>query len=140
MPDKSWIRFGSDAWLNEYTKRVKQMLINMAGPERKRTIVYIGPTSYSKKKFIGKMGAAISRIIREQIQAFDGPAIFYDVFGLTANSKNLPKKSFKHPDLKRRFYIRGSDNIHLSRKALEYLLEKPVVELLRNCLAGQNPS
>ncbi|HIA03625.1 MAG TPA: DUF459 domain-containing protein [Myxococcales bacterium] len=136
MPDRSWIRFGSDKWIAEYTVRVRKLLEQMAGTDRKRTIIYIGPTAYSQKRFVGRMGAAISQVIREQVQAFTGPAIFYDAFSLTSTAKNKPKKSFKQ----RRYHIHGPDKIHLSRKALEFLLEKPVVKLLRDCLAGINPS
>ncbi|MFT7625939.1 MAG: hypothetical protein ACI9WU_005131 [Myxococcota bacterium] len=138
---RKWLRPPTEAWRKAYAEKVRTLLEILSGPDRKRPVVYIGSTAFGRDAS-RRIGPKLNALIRQEVEKFDGPAIFYDVFKRTADSKNKAAKAAtvpgKKPGSKRRIKIFGPDNIHLTRTAVEKLLADPALKLLQDC-AGQKP-
>ncbi len=130
--DKKWLRFPTEAWHKEYAARVRRMLELMSGPKRDRPVVYIGSTAFGRHAS-KRMGPTLNQVVKEQIERFDGPAIFYNAYAATSDHKHRALKSAKIPGTKRRFKVFGNDNVHLTRKGVQYLLAEPALQLLLEC-------
>ena len=130
---RRWVNFNKDAWGQIYAKRVDRLLDLMSGPERRRAIVWMGPVGFFGRSVT--WGQRVSDIMRERVEAFDGPAVFVDLFGQTVVNKRA-LSWFQPPGAKRRVKLRGGDKIHLSRPGVRWLMVEPVLELLRPCAAN----
>lgn len=130
---KGWIKWGNKRWTEIYAERVDRMLKVLAGPNKRRMIVWMGPVAFVGKK-AQVMAPVINRIMRERVEAFGGKAIFYDTHAKTLNKRGRPIAFFKAPGNKRRQKARTKDNIHLTRGAVRHLLALPVIDIIENCL------
>ena len=135
LRDRRWIRFESKYWAKVYARRVDRMLAAMSGRLRKRTVIWVGPTAFAAENAV-RYGPVVNRIIRERIQAFDGPAYFIDAYAATTDGKGLPLREFLHPAPAARKVLRGHDGIHLRAEAVRTLLARPVVNQILACMGG----
>ncbi len=129
---RRWIHFKKDAWARIYAERVDQLLDVLSGPDRRRTVIWMGPVGFYGRSVT--WGTRVSDLMRARVEAFDGPAVFVDLFSKTVVGKRAVSW-FKPPGAKRRVKLRGGDNIHLSRAGVRWLMVEPVLELLRGCVA-----
>lgn len=131
-----WRRPPSEAWRNAYAERVRGLLDIMSGPDRAAAVIYIGSTPFMRANS-RRIGPELNKIIREEIERFDGPAIFYDVFRMVVDEKNEPKIAVTVPQNdSRTVQLLGPDNIHLTSSAVRHLLAEPALRLIQAC-AGQ---
>ena len=130
---KGWIKPSERAkWDAVYGKRVDRMLELTSGKRRQRMVIWVGPTPFDTRK--GRaMSVRIARIIKERIDAFDGPAYFVDMTKTLLASNNRPKKTFKPEGSKKTRPVYSRDGVHLTLRAVEHLMARPVVEILRKC-------
>ncbi len=136
---KGWIRTDNPKWPVRYGQRVDRMLDLMAGEERRRMIIWLGPTAFRAKNS-RELGPIIDRVIRERIEAFEGNAVYIDAFSATSPRRGRYIKTVQVPGKKKREPAWASDNIHLSTQAVRWLLAEPVLRLLGDCLDEPEPA
>jgi hypothetical protein len=132
---RGWIRFENPRWQQTYRDRVDRMLDMMSGPERRRAVIWVGPTSFPGDN-VRRYGPVITRILRERIEAFGGPAFYVDAFAATSNEQGLPRNTLTIPGRRQPLPLRGNDNIHLTMAAVRAVMVEPVVQRLTSCLRG----
>jgi lysophospholipase L1-like esterase len=131
---KGWIRTSNERWATSYKQRVLIMLRRLSGRDRRRAIVWLGPTNFSSNN-AKKLGPKLNNLVREAIAEFDGPAIFVDARRATSNKKGEPGVTYRHPKKGVR-PMRTSDGIHLTTEAVRTLLAAPVYEAFAPCWDG----
>ena len=94
-------------------------------------VIWIAPTIFRSKK-AQKVGRWIHDLLEERIQAFGGPVFLVDAYAATTH-KGLPREFYEGPDGKKH-RIYGKDNIHLKVRAVEDLMMRPVLDLIRPCV------
>lgn len=130
---KIWRRPPSEAWRNAYAERVRGLLEIMSGPDRSAAIIYLGSTPFMRPNS-RRIGRELNKIIREEVERFDGPAVFYDIFSLVADEKNEPKEVIEVPQLSgKSVQLLGPDHIHLTSSAVRHLLAEPALRLIQAC-------
>lgn len=129
----AWLDFGSARWKQVYGERIDAMLEAMAGEDRGRGIVWVGPTALPDKTGAERM-KVINDLMKARIEAFDGKIVFVDALKRTATSKGRLIKTFKRPGDAQPQPATGGDGIHLTRAAVRFLLAEPVLGVLDRCL------
>ena len=128
---KGWIKTSNDRWAKSYKQRVLIMLRRLSGRDRRRAIVWLGPTNFNSNN-ARKLGPKINRLIKEAINEFDGPAVFVDARRATSNKNGEPGVTYRHPK-KGKQPMRTSDGIHLTTDAVRTLLAAPVYKAFADC-------
>ena len=128
----AWVRSGTARWKQVYASRVRKMLDLMSGPERRRLVVWVGPTAFPGKGSY-TIGPEITKILRREIAAFGGPAILVDAFAATTDGKNRPRDTFKVPGKRGLKAMRGRDGIHLTAEAVRALMGRPAADHILQC-------
>ena len=134
-----WLRVDNPEWRRRYGQRVDRMLELLAGPERRRMIIWLGPLAFPAKNS-RLLGPVISEILAERIAAFDGHAVFVDAYTSTLDGRGKPRATFRHPETGETVDARSDDGIHLSTTAARWLLAEPVLEHLARCLDEPAPA
>ena len=129
----SWVKTDNPRWKDEYAARVRAMLEKVAGEDRERSIIWLGPTRFDARNS-RTLGPVVSAAIREEIEAFDGRAIYVDAFAATTDARRRPITTFKQPGVREPQPARTSDGIHLTTDAVRWLLAEPVLQLLTPCV------
>ena len=129
---RKWVRFSDPRWSTIYADRVDEMLRIMSGPDRKRLVIWVGPTAFPRKNS-RRFGPHISAIIKKRVAAFAGPAHYIDAFAATSDDKHKPLNFIKDPTTGRRVKVRGRDDIHLTHSATRLVMTLPVTQLLEAC-------
>jgi len=133
---KHWFSFGSKRYTRIYQERVDKLLTALAGPGKKRPIVWLGPTPLPDKLGASRM-RKVAGLIRGRIAAFNnkgGRATFVDGIAQTTRGGKLIQR-VKVPGRKRKYAARAKDNIHLTRAGVRWLLAEPILERIEPCLA-----
>jgi hypothetical protein len=131
-PD-GWIRpDDTERWIAAYTERVDRALNLASGDDRKRMVIWVGPSTFDQPR-ARRMGQRIHQIVSERIRAFNGPAFHVDVYSQITNDRGRPQQRFTAPGTDRRFRVYGGDRIHLTRDAVRLLMSKPIIDLLNRC-------
>ncbi len=133
LHSRRWVRSGTARWERVYAARVDKML-KLMSPQRRRAVVWIGPTSFPGDN-ARKMGPIISRILRERIEAFGGPAYYIDAFAATSDSRNRPLTRVQVPGRRKPIEVRGHDGIHLTMDAVRALMARPAADQVEACTA-----
>ncbi|MGB0588270.1 MAG: hypothetical protein ACPGU1_01200 [Myxococcota bacterium] len=128
---KGWIKTSNERWASSYKQRVLIMLRRLSGRDRRRAIVWLGPTNFDSNN-ARKLGPKINRLIREAIEEFDGPAVFVDARRATSNKNGEPGVTYRHPKKGNR-PMRTDDGIHLTTEAVRTLLAAPVHRAFAPC-------
>jgi hypothetical protein len=129
-----WVRLDSPKWETIYAERVRETLDKAAGKDRRRLVIWMGPTAF-EGKVASRQGPIINRIIKREVEAFAGKAIFVDSYAATSDGKGRPRKTFKAPGSKREQAAFGDDGIHLTTEAVRWLLAEPVRQHIGACVA-----
>ncbi|MEZ4266083.1 MAG: DUF459 domain-containing protein [Myxococcota bacterium] len=129
-----WIRLDNPKWETYYAERVRETLQKAAGKDRRRLVIWMGPTAF-EGKVASVQGPIINRIVQREVQAFDGKAIFVDSYAATSDAKGHPRKTFKIPGSKKTLPAFGDDGIHLTTEAVRWLLAEPVRQHIGACVA-----
>jgi uncharacterized protein len=137
--DYQALRFKSGKWIGHenakkwkkiYAIRVDQMLRRASGRNRKRVVVWIGPTPFAGKR-ARKLSRVINDIIMSRIQAFDGPAFFVDVYGKIVAKNGEIRSTIPMGGKDRKVYSR--DRVHTTRDLIRFIQVPPVIAALKNC-------
>jgi uncharacterized protein len=131
---KSWIKTSNERWASSYKQRVLIMLRRLSGRDRKRAIVWLGPTNFDSNN-ARKLGPKLNELIREAIEEFDGPAVFVDARRATSDSQGGAGVTYRHPKKGQR-PMRTKDGIHLTTEAVRTLLAAPVYDAFASCWDG----
>ncbi len=134
----SWVRPHTARWKRLYAQRVRKMLELMSGEGRTRLVVWVGPTSF-RGEGPRVLGPLISRIVRQEIERFGGPAVFVDAFAATSDNRNNPLETYRIPGKRRPQPMRSHDGIHLKIGAVRALMAAPAVHHLLKCIAEDKP-
>ncbi len=129
---RRWVRPENPRWQEIYGQRVRALMEAM-DPDRSRKIILIGP-SLLKWKSSYRIAPRITRIMREQVAAWDGDAAFIDAIAIGTDERGRILKKFKVPGRRRSSKVRSGDGIHFTMTGLRWLLAEPVYQLLRPCL------
>ena len=131
---RRWIKFGTKKWKEEYAKRVDTMLTNLSGKKRCRAVIWMGPISF-EGKMSERRGPTVNAIMKERVNAFDGPVFFVDGYRKTIQKNGRPVQFFRHPKNNKTIKARASDNIHLSTQAVHWLIANPILSAINRCIA-----
>lgn len=129
---KGWIKMENPRWPEVYRARVDKMLNSMAGKDRSRRIIWMGPVAFDGKN-ARVIGPRIDEILRTAIEEFDGHAAYVEIHKATRNSRGRPIETFKRPG-RTPEPARTPDGVHLTTAAVQHLLERPVLDILASCL------
>jgi len=129
---RRWLRTTHPEWLPRYAKRVDELLRIMSGPKRDRTVIYIGPNAFHHKHAL-RMGHALTQLIRQRIEAFDGPAYYVDAITPLLTPDRRVVRRVPHPKTGKPTRIYMRDGIHLNPTGCKWIMAQPVYELLRPC-------
>ena len=138
LRNRKWVRPYTPKWTRVYASRVRKMLDLMSGDARRRLIVWVGPTSFPGDN-PRKMGPLISDIIRQEISAFSGPAVFVDAFAATSDSQHQPLDSFRVKGKRKKQPMRSHDGIHLTIGAVRALMAQPALQHVLDCIVSETP-
>ena len=119
-----------EKWKQVYATRVDQLLRRTSGKDRKRVVVWIGPTPFRGTR-ARKLSRVINDIIMSRIQAFDGPAFFVNVYGKIVSKSGKIQRTIKLGGKDRTVY--SHDLVHTTRDLIRFVLAPPVIEALKNC-------
>ena len=132
---KKWLKpKRRDRWEKLYAERVRKMLKALAGPDLARPIVWMGPTAFEGKT-ARVLGPRINAIMKREVEAFEGNAAFINVYRATRKPNGEMVKTFQAPDRKQPEGLRGDDGIHLTARAVKYLMAQPALKPLEPCFA-----
>ena len=131
--ERGWIRAGKEGWEKVYAERVRTMLDTLAGEDRARSIVWIGPTAFDGRT-ARKMGPVINRILAREIKAFEGHAAYVDAYSTTMGKGGKLVTRITLPGQEHAIPARTSDGIHLTVEAVRHLLADPALAHLEPCL------
>ena len=129
---RRWIKFGTKQWKEEYAKRVDTMLANLSGKKRRRAVIWMGPIAF-EGKMAERRGPTVNAIMKERVNAFDGPVFFVDGYRKTIQKNGRPLQFFRHPKKGKTVKARASDNIHLSTQAVYWLIANPILDAINRC-------
>lgn len=129
-----WVRPENPRWQEIYGQRVRALMEAM-DPDRSRKIILIGP-SLLKWKSSYRIAPRITRLMREQVDAWDGDAEFIDAIAIGTDERGRILKKFKVPGREKLAKARSGDGIHFTMTGLRWLLAEPVYEMLRPCLVA----
>jgi len=129
----TWTHLHKPEWRAAYAARVDAFLELLAGPDRRRAIIWSGPAAHSvdAKR---ERGAVVSDIIRERIRAFAGRAWYIDLFARTATADGGALNELVVSGSAEPVALRTADGFHLTRPGVEALMFEPVRALLAPCL------
>ncbi len=127
-----WIRIENKRWPEIYRERVREMLNLIGGEDRARRIIWLGPVALNGAN-ARKLGPLIDKILREEIAAFDGHAEYVDVHKATRSKRGGVAETFRRPGRPEE-PARTPDGVHLTTAAVQYLMERPVLDILAGCL------
>ncbi len=129
-----WVRMNDPRWEELYVERIDRILELMAGEDRRRRIIWIGPNAFPKANS-RKIGPTIDRLLAERIAAFDGDAHYIALYDATSPSPGeyIETVTLKGSRTPKRAWT--EDKIHLSRYAVRALMIDPAIEFLAECLA-----
>ena len=130
---RKWVKTKNPKWAEIYRDRVRKMLNLLTGEDRSRGVIWLGPTAFESRNS-RVMGPIINDIIRTEIEAFNGPAVFVDARAATTDSQGKPIVTFTVEGKKKRLAARAKDGIHLTTNAVKWLMAKPVMDLLAGCV------
>ncbi len=129
-----WVQMKDPRWEELYADRIDRILDLMAGDDRRRRIIWIGPNAFPKANS-RRIGPTIDRLLSERIAAFDGDAHYIALYDATSPSpgKYIETVTLKGSKTPKRAWT--EDKIHLSRYAVRALMIDPALELLAECFA-----
>ncbi|MGM0576607.1 MAG: hypothetical protein ACQEXJ_12830 [Myxococcota bacterium] len=132
-----WLRMDDPEWREVYAERVRGMLDGLSGEDRRRMVVWIGPYAMHGDN-AERMGPIINDIMRREVEAFDGPAVFLDTYAATVDEEGEPIDSFRREDEDEDEAVdaRTSDGIHLTTEAVRWLLAEPILRAVGRCVDG----
>jgi len=111
------------------------MLKHLAGADLARPVVWMGPTAFEGRT-ARVMGPRINAIMKREVEAFEGNAVFVDVYKATRKPNGKMVTQFQAPDRKAPEGLRGHDGIHLTARAVKYLMAEPALKPLEPCFTG----
>jgi len=129
-----WVRMDDPRWEELYAERIDTILDLMAGEDRRRRIIWIGPNAFPKANS-RKIGPTIDRLLRERLAAFDGDAHYIALYDATSPSPGEYIETVALAGSKKPQRAWTEDGIHLSRFAVRALMIDPALELLDACFA-----
>ena len=130
---RRWIKFGTEQWKEEYAKRIDTMLAILSGKKRRRAVIWMGPIAF-EGKMSERRGPMVNALMRDRVNAFDGPVFFVDGYQKTIQKNGRPVRFFRHPKKGKTVKARASDNIHLSTQAVHWLIANPILEAINRCI------
>ncbi|MCA9694558.1 MAG: DUF459 domain-containing protein [Myxococcales bacterium] len=133
-PRDKWIHARTPEWEARYGERVDALLDRLAGADRRRLIIWVGPTAFAKKNS-RQIGVRVHEVIARRIQAFDGHAFYVDAYTATSPRPGEYIETVRVGGKTRPAY--GDDGIHLSSDGVRALMLRPLLALLEPCLKGQ---
>jgi hypothetical protein len=128
-----WIRKTDPRWRELYAERIDALLDLMAGEDRRRRIIWIGPNAFPKKNS-RQLGPVIDELLAERIAAFDGDAHYIALYDATSPKPGEFIETVDVPGYKAPMRAWSDDGIHLSRFAVRALMIEPALALLDACL------
>jgi hypothetical protein len=135
--EKSWVRpKRSKEWEAIYAERVRDMLAVLSAGRKDRAIIWMGPTAFEGRT-ANVLGPKIHKIMKREVEAFEGNAIYVDVYSATRHANGKLVRRFQAPDRKSPERARGSDGIHLTARAVQHLMAEPSLEPLAPCFDAQ---
>jgi len=133
-----WIPKDDPRWKELYAERIDRILDLMAGEDRRRRIIWIGPNAFPKANS-RLLGPVIDRLLQERIDAFDGDAHFIPLYDATSPSRGTYIESVMLKGSRTPKRAWTEDGIHLSRFAVRAMMIDPALELLAPCFT-ETPS
>lgn len=130
VPD-GWVKAHTPEWEKAYGDRVEKLLEQLSGGDRKRLIVWVGPSAFNKRN-ARQIGPKVNRVIKERIKAFDGNAFYVDAFTTTSPKRGTYIKTVRYKGKDVPAY--GPDGIHLSAAAVHLLMARPLFKFVAPCL------
>ena len=129
-----WINLRKELWVETYKSRIDRLLALMSGPDRRRMVIWFTPVGFPGRAM--KWSRRAAQLMRERVEAFDGPAHLVDLFRATVDEKGRPIYWFVPPGAKRRVELRHKDLVHLTDLGVRWKMLEPVLEILRRCQKG----
>ena len=130
---RGWIRpKRKKAWEDAYVKRIRSMLETLGGPDGQRPVIWLGPTAFEGRT-ANVMGPRIHAIMKREVEAFDGNAVYVDVYSKTRKANGKLVMNFKAPDTGKVERARGHDGIHFTARAVKFLMAEPALGALSPC-------
>ncbi|HGG56418.1 MAG TPA: DUF459 domain-containing protein [Nannocystis exedens] len=129
-----WVRISDPRWRQLYAERIDKILDLMAGDDRRRRIIWIGPNAFPKGNS-RRVGPIIDALLAERIAAFDGDAHYIPLYDKTSPKPGQYIESVNLKGSKKPKRAWTEDHIHLSRFAVRALMIDPVLELLEPCFS-----
>ncbi len=129
-PKDKWIHANTPEWKQRYGERIDKILALMAGEDRHRLIVWIGPQAFPKKNS-RTVGPKVNEVLRARIEAFDGHAFYVDAYTTTSPKRGQYIEYVKLGGKK--FHAYQQDGIHLSPKGVQALMINPLLEIVEPC-------
>ncbi len=127
-----WFHLDKPEWREEYARRIDAFLALLAGPDRRRAVIWSGPAAHSDDKK-RRRGAVVSEVIRERIERFAGRAWYVDLFARTSTADGGALYGLKQSGRDEVVPLRTRDGFHLTRPAVEAMMFSPVQALLAAC-------
>ncbi|MCC6620979.1 MAG: DUF459 domain-containing protein [Deltaproteobacteria bacterium] len=126
----TWTHLHKPEWRAAYAARIDAFLEQLAGPGRRRAIIWSGPAAHSVD-LKRQRGAVVSEVIRERVRRFPGRAWYIDLFSRTATADGGALNELVVGD--ELVPLRTADGFHLTRPGVEALMYEPVRALLAPC-------
>ncbi len=130
-----WVRITDPRWREIYAERIDTILDLMAGEDRHRRIIWIGPNAFPKGNS-RRMGPVIDALLAERIAAFDGDAHYIPLYDQTSPAPGQYIESVQLKGSKKPKRAWTEDGIHLSRFAVRAMMIDPALKLLEPCLSA----
>lgn len=127
-----WVRMNDPRWEELYAERIDTLLDLMAGEDRRRRIIWIGPNAFPKANS-RKIGPTIDRLLGERLAAFEGDAHYIPLYDATSPSPGEYIETVTLAGSRKPLRAWTEDGIHLSRFAVRALMIDPALELLAAC-------
>lgn len=131
-----WLKFGTRAWRKRYAGRIDRLLSIMSGAGRRSAVIWVGPTAFNSRNSLSR-GPVLTDLMRERVEAFAGPAMFFDAHRATTDTRGIPLRRIRVTGRSDPIEVYGNDGIHLKRRAVRALIAEPVRQLILSCLAGR---
>ncbi|MFO0745504.1 MAG: hypothetical protein U1F43_07510 [Myxococcota bacterium] len=130
-----WFPLDRPEWRVEYARRIDAFLDELAGKDRHRAVIWLGPAAHSvdEKRRRGKV---VGDVIRERVKAFDGRAWYVDVFARTSTADGGALNELRVPGSDDPVALRTADGFHLTRPGVESIQLAPVMAILGRCQVG----
>ena len=127
-----WFPIDKPGWREEYARRIDAFLDLLAGKDRHRAVIWLGPAAHSddKKRL---RGAVVGDVIRERVSKFDGRSWYIDLFARTSTVDGGALNELRVAGSDKPVVLRKEDGFHLARPGVDMLMYRPVLDLLAPC-------